>query len=70
MTMDHNYITINNFVYLLIFTFLCSADRESIIARQEFIQQLSLWDELPTEKQVPIPGSYQYCRQLNNLVSA
>lgn len=37
-----------------------SEDREAVIARQEFIQQLSLWDEEIPEEQsfgkVPIPG--------------
>ena len=39
--------------------YYCSGDRESVLARQEFIQQLSLWDqeETDTSKQVPIPGT-------------
>ena len=42
-------------------TVLCSGDRETVLARQEFIQQLSLWDqeETDTSKQVPIPGTVQ-----------
>jgi len=37
----------------------CSGDRETVLARQEFIQQLSLWDqeEAVTSKQVPIPDA-------------
>ena len=38
-----------------------SGDREAVIARQEFIQQLSLWDEEETTEEqsfrkVPLPG--------------
>ena len=40
---------------------LFSGDREAVIARQEFIQQLSLWDEEETTEEqsfrkVPLPG--------------
>lgn len=39
----------------------CSGDREAVIARQEFIQQLSLWDEeIPEEqssRKVPMPDA-------------
>merc|ERR1712244_42199 len=34
----------------------CSGDREYLLARQEFIQQLSLWDQ-PQSLQVPLPDA-------------
>ena len=44
--------------------FICSGDREAVIARQEFIKQLSLWDEDEDSseedtKQVPLPGGIE-----------
>ena len=40
-----------------------SGDREELMARQEFIQQLSLWgeedDRKETKRKVPIPGQHK-----------
>eukprot|EP00092_Neocalanus_flemingeri_P006533 GFUD01007043.1.p1 GENE.GFUD01007043.1~~GFUD01007043.1.p1 ORF type:complete len:334 (+),score=100.34 GFUD01007043.1:204-1205(+) len=35
---------------------VCSGDQEALIARQEFITQLSLWDE-PSGKKIPLPDA-------------